>query len=890
MPLDPGTTLGPYAVTAKIGEGGMGEVYRARDTKLDRDVALKVLPEAFTQDPDRLARFEREAKVLASLNHPNIAAIYGLEESEGIRALVLELVEGPTLADRIKQGPIALDEALPIAKQIAEALEAAHEAGVIHRDLKPANIKVRDDGTVKVLDFGLAKALDPSPTGDPSQSPTLTAAATQMGVIMGTAAYMSPEQAAGKPVDKRGDIWAFGVVLFEMLTGQRLFTGETVSHVLGAVLQVEPKWDTLPPSTSLRRLLRRCLEKERKHRLRDVGDAVAELDEALAASPTDGLDVDVASRRPDWRHALPLVAVTALVVGMATGLVGWSLRPDPGPPSLVRLTVTLPVSDELSFFGSRPGAAISADGETLVYTATRDGVRQIYRRPLNQLDATPIPRTEGAGSPFLSPDGEWLGFEVDDELKRVSLAGGPLATLYDGPLQPTDASWGTNDTIVFGVNTDGNPIIGVPATGGVSEPVTTLEEGELDHRHPALLPGGTALLFTVASQSAGDRIAVQLLNSAERRFLLEGSGPRYISSGHMVFARDNALWAVPFDADQLEVTGAPVPVLEGVEIISGFGQFSAAQNGSLIYIPADETVDPRQLVWVDRGGNEELLAAEPRPYRAVRLSPDGRRVVAEVSEPDNVDLVVYDLARNTPTRLTSDPTLDIFPVWTPDGTRIVFASTRNGVRNLYWKAADGSGAVERLSTDISNQFPSSFSPDGQTLLFAAFRDTFDIATLSMDGDQTVDWLLEGDYHELSPEVSPDGRWLAYSSSESGQGEVYVRRFPNVDEERWQVSADGGVFPMWGPDGRELFYVQGTNALMAVSVDTDTNFNPGNAALVFEGPYRGGPSGGARARPYDISPDGRRFLMIKETTDSPDLSQLIVVLNWHEELKRLVPVD
>ena len=476
---------------------------------------------------------------------------------------------------------------------------------------------------------------------------------------------------------------------------------------------------------------------------------------------------------------------------------------------------------------------------------------------------------------------------VDGGLRRMALAGGPPATLYDGPPNPTDASWGTNDTIVFGVSTDGNPIMGVPTAGGVTEPVTTLEEGELDHRHPALLPGGTALLFTVAFQSTEDRIAVKLLDTAERRFLLEGAAPHYVSSGHMVFTRDNALWAVPFDADQRELTGDPVPVLEGVEIgNNGFAQFWVAQNGSFVYLPADEAAEPTQLVWVDREGNEELVAAEPRPYSAVRLSPDGRRLVLQVNDPDNQDLVIYDLARDTPTRLTFDPALDIRPVWTPDGTRIVFASTRNGVRNLYWKAADGTGDVERLSTNTNNQIPLSFSPDGRTLVFTAFRDSFDVGTLSMDGDQMVDWLLEGEYDEGHAEVSPDGRWLAYMSAESGQQEVYVGPFPNVDEARWQISTNGGSSPLWGPGGRELFYLQGTGVLLAVTVETDPTFNPGNPALVFEGPYhRDG-----FAQGYDVSLDGQRFLMIKERTDAFDVSQIIVVQNWLEELKRLVPVN
>ena len=679
---------GIYDVTALIGEGGMGQVYQATDTKLNRQVALEVLPEAFATDPDRLARFQREAQVLASLNHPNIAAIYGLEEADGVRALVLELVEGPTLADRIKQGPIPLDEALPIAKQIAEALEAAHEAGVIHRDLKPANVKVKDDGTVKVLDFGLAKALDPSPTGDPSQSPTLTAAATQMGVIMGTAAYMSPEQASGETTDKRGDIWSFGVVLFEMLTGQRLFTGKTVSHILASVLKIEPDWKVLPTTTPqpLTRLLRRCLEKEPKRRLRDVSEAVIHLEEA-ASAPAGDLSVaaTTALQTAGWRQALPLVVGVSVVAVVITGLAVWNLmRPAPRPP--VRFAITLPTSDQLVSDGGGHSVALSPDGATLVYVATRGGVQQLYRRPLDQLEAGPLPGTEGAINPVFSPDGEWIGFTtLDGTLKKIALAGGPPATLYNGPSQATDPSWGTNDMIVFGFRGTDLPFMQVASAGGVAEPVTTLADGESDHRQPQLLPGGTALLFSVASRSDEARIAVKSLDTGERRDLLAGSTPNYVSSGHIVFAREDALWAVPFDVDRLEVTGEAVPLPEGVgvEDVSGLAHFTLARNGSLAYIPADALrVEPRRtLVWVDREGREESVAAPLRAYGNLDISPDGALVAVDVRDPETQlgDIWLWDLARETLDRLTLDPRSDRAPVWTPDGRRVVFSSLREGV-------------------------------------------------------------------------------------------------------------------------------------------------------------------------------------------------------------------
>ena len=774
MPLSPGTRLGHYDVVALIGEGGMGQVRQATDTQLARQVALKILPDAFAADPDRLARFKREAQILASLNHPNIAQIHGIEEAEGTRALVLELVEGPTLADRIARGAMPIEDALPIAHQIAEALEAAHEAGVIHRDLKPANIKVREDGTVKVLDFGLAKALDPNPEGDPSQSPTLTAAATQMGAILGTAAYMSPEQAAGQMSDKRSDAWSFGVVLYEMLTGQRLFTGETVSHVLAKVLDRELDLSALTTSTPppIRRLLRRCLERKPKRRLSDLGEALSHLEEARA--PVDDAPSAVPSVppvvQPDrWRQALPSAGGIALAV--ATGLTVWGLtRPaPPAPRSPVRFSVSPPASDQLFVDNLRAGMALSDDGETLVYAATRDGVRQLYRRPLGQLEAISIAGTEGATNPFLSPDGAWIGFEVGGALKRMAVTGGPAATLYEGELQATDASWGTNDVIVFGLSTDGNPLMQVAATGGVAEAVTTLAEGESDHRQPAFLPSGTALLFTVASGPATS-IAVKSLETGERRDLFDGSSPRYAASGHIVFARENALWAVPFDADTLSVTGDAVPVLEGVAIgTTGYAHITVAGNGSLAYVPGVAgTGQVRTLVWVDRQGGEEPLLAPPAPYESPRISPDGRYVAVEVRDPQNTDVMVYDLQRDTPTLLTFDPGVDSFPIWSPDGQHVVFGSARAGTMNIYTKAADGTGPAERLTTSDASQWPQSWSADGQSLvIMGTSGGQTDLNVISLGAESRTDGLIETEFAEVYAEVSPDGRWIAYQSNESG---------------------------------------------------------------------------------------------------------------------------
>ena len=567
MPLTVGSRLGHYTVDALIGEGGMGQVYQATDTKLKRQVALKILPEAFSADPDRLARFQREAEVLASLNHPNIGHIYGLEEAEGQRALVLELVEGPTLADRITQGPIPLDEALPIAKQIAEALEAAHEAGVIHRDLKPANVKVKDDGTVKVLDFGLAKALDPNPTGDPSQSPTLTAAATQMGVIMGTAAYMSPEQAAGKLVDKRGDIWAFGVVLFEMLAGQRVFTGETVSHVLGAVLQIDPKWDALPVPTPqpLRKLLRRCLEKDRKRRLRDIGDALTDLDEARTAQSDETAHSAVA-HFPWWRPTLPAAAAASVIVGVVAGIAVWTLtRAVPSTPRPVsRSSILLPPGVAVGSNAVHNPIALSPSGTHLVYA----GSDQLYVRAMDQIEATPILRTEGAVGPFFSPGGQWVGFWADGQLKKVSVTGGAPVTLCEIGVAPYGATWSPDDTILLGSIAG---VSRVPGSGGTPEVIVTLKDGEARPVWPQLLPGGEWVLFSVAQSR---NIEIHSLVTGERRVLIQNGGDvRYLPTGHLAYVLDGTLLAVPFDVEQRTITGGPVPLVEGVS--QGRGRYIA---------------------------------------------------------------------------------------------------------------------------------------------------------------------------------------------------------------------------------------------------------------------------------------------------------------------------
>ena len=892
MALSPGTRLGPYEVTAKIGQGGMGEVYRARDTKLGRDVALKVLPDLFADDPERLARFQREARVLASLNHPNIASIYGLEESQGVRALVLELVEGPTLAERIAQGAIPVDEALPIAKQIADALEAAHEAGVIHRDLKPANVKVRDDGTVKVLDFGLAKALEPEVSGDPSESPTMTAAATRAGVILGTAAYMSPEQARGKTLDKRTDIWSFGCVVYEGLTGRAAFLGETLSDTLAKILERDPDFRLLPPDTPavVEKLLTRCLEKNTKKRVRDIGDALLAMEgafETRAPQPSEAPQLSAAHRSDPWR--LMPWAVAGLAALIATVAI-WSRGP--ASPNQPAAHFAIPASGELPAGNGRL-IAFSPDGREVVYVAVTEDGAQLYRRPLNQLESVPIRGTEGARAPFFSPDGQWLGFSAPDgSLKKMSLPAGLPTTLCDCSARGFfNGAWGTDGTIVY---TDGHTggLMRVSSAGGISEPVTAIEEGEERHDGPAFLPNGKAVLFHVWSGSLDTaQLAAVSLQTGERRLLGDGFSPLYAPTGHLIYAQaGGSLWAVPFDADRLEVTGDPVPVLEGVRIETGSSvQVTFAENGSAVYIAGDMSGVERTLVWVDREGREEPLNVEALAYGAVQISPDGTRIALQVADREaREDLWVYDLVRETTTQLTFDAATDTQPVWTPDGQRVVFRSTREGQQGLFWKAADGTGQAERLTTSVSNQVPWSIAPDGQALTyFEQNSETgWDIGYLSLEDEPRPRLLVASEFVDAHPRISPDGRWMAYQSNESGQFEIYVRPFPNVDGGQWRVTRDGGAtHPVWSPDGRELFYRDGS-AVLAVSIDTTRAFAAGNPRVLFSGPYRQpGPFG----QVYDIAPDGEHFLLIRENGVDTGKSEMIVVQNWFEELKERVPV-
>jgi Tol biopolymer transport system component len=896
MAMLAGTRIGAYEVIESLGAGGMGEVYRARDTRLDRIVAIKILPDAFARDPDRLARFEREAKMLAALNHPNIASIYGVEEGAGRHALVLELVEGPTLAERIAQGPIPIDEALAIAGQIIDALEAAHEAGVIHRDLKPGNIKVRPDGAVKVLDFGLAKlgadaASSTSILGAMSLSPTIsTPAMTGFGMILGTAVYMAPEQARGKAVDKRADIWSFGCVLYEMLAGRRAFDGEDVTETVGAVIHKEPAWNLLPPATpaAVRVVLQRCLEKNPKQRIRDIGDVRLALHGAFDAGPAIAPGVQsVARRAPLWRRALPLAAA-AIIGSVVAGLAAWAVlaNRDIRTSAPSRFALKLPDSEQL------PAAqgtlvAISPDGRTLVYRSRRSGVFRLYRRTLDQLDATPIGDTDAGEGPFFSPDSQWLGFAVGATLKKVPVAGGPAQTLAELPVNPRGGSWGPDGTIVVGLRESG--LMRVPAAGGKPVAIATASPGR-QVWYPQVIPGGRAVLFTSSENSPDSgELEVLRLDTGERRTLLPGSAGQVLPTGHLIFVRGGALWAAAFDSNQLQVIGTPAPVLEGIRVEGGGAvQFSVADDGTLVYVPGGTGTGAEfRLGWVDRQGHEERLDMPSRAYAYPRLSPDGTRVALDVRDQEG-DIWIWEFARRTLTRLTFDPSPDTYPAWTRDGRRLVFFSARDKTLSPFWQAADGTGMPERLATTATPLDQGSFSPDGKRLVMRVIvADTGeDIVMLSLDGDHRVEPLLHSRFRERNAEIAPDGRWIAYQSNESGSDQVYVRPFPAVDGGRWQISTSGGGKPLWARGGRELFYIAPEGGLMSVPLLAGSAFSFGNATRVLDtSPYV---LSGAVGRSYDVSADGKRFLLIT-SADQQTGAQINVVLNWFEELQQKVPL-
>ena len=886
MPLTAGTRLGPYDIVAALGAGGMGEVYRARDTKLGRDVALKILPDAFARDPDRLARFQREATTLASLNHPHIAQIYGFEEGsvagQFIRALVMELVEGEDLSLRIARGPLRLDDALPIARQIAEALAAAHEQGIVHRDLKPANIKLRPDGTVKVLDFGLAKALDQvtsSRAQDLSDSPTITSPANTMrGVILGTAAYMSPEQARGKPVDRRSDVWSFGCVLFEMLAGRRCFeSGDSVSDAIAAVLTREPDWSALPPDTPepIRRLLRRCLNKNAAARLHHLADARLEIDEALASPIASSANHGSPTREGRVRAVPWMIAVALAVVVVGLGVQLQMRAPLETALPVAQFEMNLPPGVEI-YQGSSQVVAFSPTGSHVAFVGGNpNGLKHVYVRDLSQLDAVAVRGSDDALSCFFSPTGDAVGFITDLGVYTVSLRDLRVTSLAPYALNRSGGAWGRDGRVTF-ARDDG--LWQVPSSGGTPTKLTTLAAGESLHAWPTAVNDGKTILFTSVPTTGvrSARVEAVAVDTGKRQLLIEGARfPRHTSSGHLVFYRESGLYAVPFDAGRLVVAGQPIEVAAGVEQdSSGAPIAEISSSGSLVYRRAGAASG--RLVWVSRQGVEQSVTDVPRAYLYPHLSADNGRIVVGVGS----DLWVQDTRRSTFTRLTSQQAETAsYPIWTPDGKRIVFR-TPIGLRSI---EADGSGRSLAIAGTTSGDFPSSVSPDGATL--ATARRTADgladIYVISLAGDPAPRALVTGPAFEGGPQFSPDGRWMAYVSNESGQFQVYLRRYPGP-EGRWTVSTGGGTSPFWNRTGKELFYRNG-NKMMAVSFSATPDVTLATARVIFEQPYAYGST--VALANYDVSADGQRFLMVKSESGG---AQLSIVLNWFSELSRLAP--
>jgi eukaryotic-like serine/threonine-protein kinase len=902
MALTSGTRLGPHQILSAIGAGGMGEVYRARDTRLNRIVAIKVLPTHLADRPELRERFEREARTIASLNHPHICTLHDIGQQDGTDYLVMEYLEGETLAQRLLKGPQPLEQVLQYAIEIADALDKAHRKGVTHRDLKPGNIMLTKSGT-KLLDFGLAKLKqEVAPANVPlSELPTAIDPLTAQGSIVGTLQYMAPEQLEGKEVDARTDIFAFGTVVYEMATGKKCFEGKSQASLIASILQIDPPpISSLQPMTppALDRVVKTCLAKDPDERCQSAKDLtdelkwIAEGGSQVTLAPTAA----VKGIRSLGRGAL-ILGFGALLLGAAiAGLAVWNFRPSP-PQPVTRTVINLPPGQHLAGLEGGPAVALSFDGTHLAYVATQGGAQQLYLRPMDSLESRPIPGTEGAVSPFFSPDGQWLGFFADAMLKKISVSGGAAVTLGNA-LQPSGASWGSKGLIAY-VPTFNGGLQQLLDAGGTPQPLTRVEKGVLTQRWPELLPGGKAVLFATGATAfsfTNAQVAIQSLGKGERRNLIQGgTQPRYAPSGHLVYAQGGSLMAVPFDLQRLEVTGTAVPVVEGVEQSpsSGATQYSFSATGSLVYVSGGVQSVKSRLVWVSRNGAEQSLAAPASAYLFPRLSPDGRRVAAVISEQES-QIWLYDLSRETLTRFTFEGNLNNAPVWTPDGKRIAFQSNKEGPANLFWQLADGSGGLERLTTSEYLQAPMSWSPDGQLLAFLEINPSTqrEIWVLRV-GDPSAgpgqvrkaQPFMRTRFDEVEPRFSPDGRWLAYVSNESGRFEIYVQPYPGPGG-KWQISTEGGLDPVWNPNGRELFYRSG-DQMMAVDIATQSGFAAGKPRMLFEGKYEKAPVPVAN---YDVSPDGQRFLMLKPSEQEQAApTQINVVLNWFEELKQKVPV-
>jgi len=865
-----GTRIGVHEIVAKLGEGGMGEVYRARDTKLGREVAIKILPRAFTNDPDRLARFEREARVLASLNHPHIGAIYGVEEAGELRALVLELVDGETLADRIARGPIPFREAFPIARQIADALDAAHEKGIVHRDLKPANIKITPGGVVKVLDFGLAKAGSIDESVNISDSPTLTAA-TRHGVILGTAAYMSPEQARGQAVDKRADIWAFGCVLYEMLTGRASYGRPTITDTLAAIIEREPDWTALPETTpaSVRTLLTRCLEKDPRRRLRDIGDVSFDLGETLPLE------------RPQTvgRSTIPwlLAAATTVVAAVALGLWSTSPRQQISLPEVQFDLATPEVADPI-FLSS---VALSDDGRQLLFAADSDGQPHVWLRPIDSAAARPIAGTGGGVSPFWSPDGRSVAFYADGFLKRIDLDGGLVQTLARSTVG-LGGAWNRNGVVLF-VRNPASAIARVTAEGGTVSDATRLDPGHVGHTYPHFLPDGNHFLYYVTAATADLRgvYVAQLDGGPARRLLDADAGGLYLTD-HLLFVRQGKVFAQEFDADRLELRGSPFLVADGIYSQAGRFEFALSSGGGALAFRAGSSRFVRQFMWIDRSGRPIGNVGEPLGNPdGMSSSPDRTQLVFFERRGTDSDLWLLDVRRGLVSRLTEEPDEDIFPIWAGDGKRIIYSAVHNGQVSLYERDLASSGRKPLIQGSTVELFATDTSPDGRYIVYQHNnpKTGWDVLALPPEPGAAPVPIVQTDADERTGRLSSDGRWLAFVSNNSGVSEIYVQPFPGPGA-RVRVSTRGGDQPEWRPDGSELFYIALDGKLMAVPIKPAadrSSIDVGEAAVLF--PARiGVVVRPIRAGTYLPSADGQRFLVDRLLQDA-GATPVRVVLNW-----------
>jgi eukaryotic-like serine/threonine-protein kinase len=894
MSLIQGARLGPYTIGSLLGAGGMGEVYRARDGKLDRDVAIKVLRADVVGDRERLARFEREARVLAALNHPNIANVIGLEGAGGTPALVMELVDGPTLALRIDEGPLPAEEAFEIARQIAEALEAAHDRGIIHRDLKPANIKVRPDGLVKVLDFGLAKALDPfDPQGvsDQANSPTITSPAMTMGgVILGTAAYMSPEQAKGRPVDRRADLWACGCVLYEMLTGRRAFEGEDTTETIAAVVTREPDWTALPPSTptSIRRLLQRLLVKNPRQRIDSAAVVRLELAEATSALKSSTTERNPSTGVEGRRRWLPLGAM-ALLAAIGASLATWAAMPKPATVSapVMRFELPLPAAEPLAVSFNARDISLSPAGTHLAYTA---GLRsQLMVRALDALDAAPLEGITGARSPFFSPDGRWIGyFDQGGEMRRVAVGGGRPITIAKVDGTSRGAAWGADDVIVFATS-NSRGLLAVPASGGAATVVAAVGPGERGYLHPALLPDRLGLLFTVVPEgSATPHVSLRDRSGLTQVLLPDASQAEYVPGGYLAYAANRSYWAVPFSLATLRTTGTPARVLEEVMEVGTLAVNVATSAGGMVAAVRPPRAQLRTIAWMSRDGSERHVPMPTRSYEHPRLSPSGDRLAVVVREDENSDIYTWDLrqgATQSLQRFTFEPLQDTYPAWAGD-RQLIYNSMRKGVQNIYRRDVEG-GSEEQLTQAATNQRPLAVSKSHLVYEENTTDNAWNLMRLPLDGTSAVQPLLTSRFDERNADVSPDGRWMAYESNESGQTEIYVRRFPRADGEVYQVSPNGGRSPAWSPAGGELFFVNGAT-MYAVATPMASTFRHASPVRLFDAPTALFDArqllGGGAHRMYDVAKNGQEFVVVKSAGGGDQARtrhSIVIVQNWFD---------